>query len=363
MGKYLDSAGLSHVWDKIKDRTNAVKTEILDTKGKNNGIASLDANGKIPTSQLPSIDTTLYVIMEELPTADNAAYRKYQNKIMLVKDASQSGDSILAVQNRYIEYVIMQGSRSVTNSDGTSSMKAYYWWEKFGEIQTDVDLSGYLKKNELASQTADGAMSKSDKKNLDRIIGDTYPFDITSFAVNPSLIAVGSSLSANLSWGYKNLDFHPLKSQTVNDEAVDNSATTKAVTVPAQTKHKTLTFTLKAIATDGAQKTKTANMYVNHNSYIGVAGASATTLDATAIKAGTKSLEWGKVKTAKIAQDNQKAWYAYPAYFGDLSSIKNSSGFEGLGGYNKLTVQVDGQDYTVYLQKDAATATDTYTFK
>lgn len=221
----------------------------------------------------------------------------------------------------------------------------------------------YPKKIAAATTEKAGVMTAADKSNLDRIIGDTYPFGITSLSANPNLVEVGAELSIKLSWGYKNLDFHPLKTQTVNGTAVDKADKSYTATLPAQSEHKTLTFALKATATDGKTAEKSVAVQVNHASYHGVAAAGATSLDAAAIKAGTKSLNTGRGKTIQFAQDNQKVWYAYPAYFGDLTSVKNSSGFEGLGGYAKSTVQVDGEDYTVYLQSDAATATDSYTFK
>jgi len=50
--KYLDLTGLNTFWTKIK---NAF---ILKTsRGSANGVASLDANGKVPNSQLPSVPT------------------------------------------------------------------------------------------------------------------------------------------------------------------------------------------------------------------------------------------------------------------------------------------------------------------
>ena len=358
MAKFLDKVGLARVWAATKKQTNDAIAAL--NVGKAGGVATLGTDGKLQAGQMPSLKTIngqsvsgtgnidialeLFEIVSELPTENVNG-----NKIYLVPNAKAPEGS----GNVYSEYVY--------TGDTAAAIDAAKW-EKLGEFSTSVDLSGYLKKSELATQSADGAMSKSDKKNLDRIIGDTYPFDISGFSVSPSLIAVGSELNAALSWGYRNLDFHPLSAQTVNDEAVDKALTKTTIAKGAQTEHTTVTFTLKATATDGAQKTRTASVAVNHNSYIGVAAANAATLDAAAIKAGTKSLESGKGKSAQIAQTAQKAWYAYPKYFGDLSSIKNSSGFEGITGYNKIVVQVDGTDYNLYLQKDAATATDTYRF-
>ena len=232
-----------------------------------------------------------------------------------------------------------------------------------GEGNKYGNATDYPKTIAAATTEKAGVMTATDKSNLDRIIGDTYPFGITSLTASPNLVEVGTELSIKLAWGYKNLDFHPLASQTVNGTAVDKAVTSNTITNPGIEEHRTLSFVLDAMATDGKTAEKSVTVQANHASYHGVAAAGATALDAAAIKAGTKSLNWGRDKTIQFAQDNQKVWYAYPKYFGDLTSVKNSSGFEGLGGYAKATVQVDGVDYLVYLQSDAATATDTYTFK
>ncbi len=61
--KFLDYTGLTTVWNKIttlfarKTEVSAVQTELTNfkaTKGVANGLASLDGNGQVPSSQLPS---------------------------------------------------------------------------------------------------------------------------------------------------------------------------------------------------------------------------------------------------------------------------------------------------------------------
>lgn len=61
--KFLDYTGLTTVWNKIttlfarKTEVSAVQTELTNfkaTKGAANGLASLDGNGQVPSSQLPS---------------------------------------------------------------------------------------------------------------------------------------------------------------------------------------------------------------------------------------------------------------------------------------------------------------------
>ena len=85
MGKYLDSVGVSVLWNKVK---NLIKTKvedgIVDKLGKADGIATLGEDAKLTESQLPTlktvngesivgdgditIDTTIAKVVTELPT-------------------------------------------------------------------------------------------------------------------------------------------------------------------------------------------------------------------------------------------------------------------------------------------------------
>lgn len=60
-----------------------------DTVGKANGVASLDSNGSVPIEQLSNIDTTLFLIVRELPTTDIKT-----NKIYLVPNQDDQGNNI-----------------------------------------------------------------------------------------------------------------------------------------------------------------------------------------------------------------------------------------------------------------------------
>ena len=86
-------------------------------------------------------------------------------------------------------------------------------------------------------------------------------------------------------------------------------------------------------------------------------------MTATEIKALTnQAVQNSKSRTLSFTQNNQKIAYCYPAYLGNLSSIKDGNGFQGFSGYIKSTVDVDGVTYNVYLSANAATASGSYTF-
>nr|DAQ92174.1 MAG TPA: hypothetical protein [Crassvirales sp.] len=110
-------------FDSVKSDISKVVESMLtkDTVGKANGVASLDSNGSVPIEQLGNIDTTLFLIVRELPTTDIKT-----NKIYLVPNQDGQGNNV------YIEYLYVENV-----------------WEKLGEFKPEVDLSEYVKSNEI----------------------------------------------------------------------------------------------------------------------------------------------------------------------------------------------------------------------
>lgn len=95
--------------------------------GEANGVAGLDANGKVPLSQLGNLDTTVAEVVTALPTTN------IKKHIYLIKNTS--GVS----QNQYEEY-IYTGNTSATYDASK--------WEKLGDFRATVDLADYAKKSE-----------------------------------------------------------------------------------------------------------------------------------------------------------------------------------------------------------------------
>ena len=96
-------------FDSVKSDISKVVESMLtkDTVGKANGVASLDSNGNVPIEQLGNIDTTLFLIVRELPTTDIKT-----NKIYLVPNQDGQGNNV------YIEYLYVENV-----------------WEKLGELK------------------------------------------------------------------------------------------------------------------------------------------------------------------------------------------------------------------------------------
>lgn len=110
-------------FDSVKSDISKVVESMLtkDTVGKSNGVASLDSNGSVPIEQLGNIDTTLFLIVRELPTTDIKI-----NKIYLVPNQDGQGNNV------YVEYFYVENV-----------------WEKLGEFKAEVDLSGYVTSDEI----------------------------------------------------------------------------------------------------------------------------------------------------------------------------------------------------------------------
>lgn len=367
--------------------------EYLDLEG----LKTLVTNIKNTFLKKGDVDNTFVEVVTKLPTEN------IKKHIYLVPEAAASGVN----QNKYAEYVYT-GSLPI-NIDGTTHASNYdaTKWEKLGDFQAEVDLTNYSKKadtvNGVAAGTNDasnikinitknsatssisipsattsaaGAMSANDKAILTKL-ANRYPFDISSFYPDNSVAELGAEKVIKLTWAFSNEDFHRVSSQSVAASgAYTGSASpaagtkTQTFTIPstnvvAGAERKVVTFTLTAKA-DGntVTKSKTCTTTFVHASYCGVVEASKASLTASEITAlGNKAVLNTRNRTVSITQSNQKLVYAYPAYLGDLSSIKDGNGFQGFSGYSKLTaVTVNGTNYNIYMQKTPATATGSYTF-
>lgn len=343
------------------------------------------------------VDNTFVEVVTELPTTN------IKKHIYLVPEAAASEVN----QNKYAEYVYT-GTLPIT-MDGTTHASNYdaSKWEKLGDFQAEVDLTNYSKKadtvNGVAAGTNDaryikinvtknsatssinipsatiyaaGAMSANDKVILTKL-ANRYPFDISSFYPDSGVAELGAEKVIKLTWAFSNEDFHRVSSQSITatgaytgsaKPAVGNktqSFTIPSTSVLASAERKVVTFTLNAGAdADAITKSKTCTTTFVHASYCGVVEANKASLTAAEITAlGNKAVLNTRNRTVSISQSNQKLVYAYPAYLGDLTSIKDGNGFQGFSGYSKLTaVTVNGTNYNIYMQKTPATATGSYTF-
>lgn len=380
--KFLDSDGLATLVGKIKGEL-AKKQNAGSYQPAGNYATLVD--GKVPLSQLGNIDTTFVEVLTDISKLPTTNIGKH---IYLIPDVNASDQT----QNRYAEYVYT-GALPINDSNKYDGNK----WEKLGDFQAEVDLTGCVGKIAVAASTntvninannskgtnistasipaastsAAGVMTASDKNILNKLAA-RYPLQIASLSVSPSVYELGTSIQPTVSWSYSNEDFHTVGVQTLKSTDTnifpsigmdDGKLRTKqsgaAYTVPTQATQKTDTITLIT-----GSLSKSVNIIGVHASYCGKVAASKTSLTADEIsKLGNKAVLNGKGRTVSISQSNEKLVYAYPAYFGDLSSIKDGNGFQGFSGYTKLAaVTVNGASYNVYMQNTPATATGSYTF-
>ena len=133
MEKYLDKNSVLRLLQGIKTQIEKSKTSILDTKGKANGIASLDAGGNVPLSQLGNLDTTFFEIVTELPTD----IRNIKKHIYILK-GNKDGDN-----NKYAEYIY---TGDLTDAGDLAGDVDATKWEKLGDFVPTFDLQEYVKK-------------------------------------------------------------------------------------------------------------------------------------------------------------------------------------------------------------------------
>ena len=309
---------------------DGVSTDVTTYKSLQEVISDVDStlkvkadlvDGKVPLEQLGNLDMVLFEVVKELPTTN------IKKHIYLMKVSElESG-----AKNLYAEYIYTGDITAVYDASK---------WEKLGVKQIETDLSDYYTKEETDSQI--------------QAVKNKFPLQVASFTVSPNVCAVGTSL-AFLKWNYNNEDINPITSQSINDVALDNDARMKTEHIISDVAT-TKTFTLKANSL-----IKTITVYVVNKSYYGVVSADTTTVtNTTGLTAKT---QYGAQTSIAFTQTNQKIVYLYPSTFGDLTSIKDQNGFEGISGFDKQSITIDNVSYNLYISKIPATSNVTLTFK
>ena len=102
--------------------------------------------------------------------------------------------------------------------------------------------------------------------------------------------------------------------------------------------------------------TKTITVSYNYPRYYGLSSTISATPTASEI-AGltTTTLTASKGYTGATVSGTGRICYAYPAAYGNLTSIKDPNGFSMMESVTKTTVTVNGISYNVYTLTDAAT--------
>ena len=130
MANYLDKSGLLRVLRGVKNQIDRNVGELEATKGRPNGIASLDGKGFVPLAQLGNLDMTFFEPVQELPTTD------IKKHIYLIKNTKEGE------QDTYDEYLY------TGDIDGEYDASK---WEKLGDFVPTFDLKEYAKKKDAVN--------------------------------------------------------------------------------------------------------------------------------------------------------------------------------------------------------------------
>lgn len=171
----------------------------------------------------------------------------------------------------------------------------------------------------------DDTAIKNDIKELNTKIWDIQnPFDISSISVAPNISQMGSTVSPKLTWNYTH---STVKSQTINNEAIENTLRTKTFTGVTTT----TTYTLAATSNSDVKKSKNVTITFANGVYYGKSTTS--TYDGALINSLTKQLSNSKGRTITVnAGAGEYIFYCIPSRLGACSF--NVGGFDG--GFTKV---------------------------
>lgn len=144
-----------------------------------------------------------------------------------------------------------------------------------------------------------------------------------------------------------------VSSQTY-EEGTNSYSFTLAAAIGTDTTVKGVLEYTKSDATAASLEKTASYTFVGASYYGAVAAAPTTDVE---VKTLTKNVKNTKAQTATFNLANQRSCYAYPAAFGNLTSIKDANNFEYLGSYTKTTLTIDEESYNVYTLTDPVTAT------
>ena len=223
------------------------------------------------------------------------------------------------------------------------------------EIHQDGDIlsAELINKFEEANEK-----NTQDIKELNTKIWDIQnPFDISSISVAPNISQMGSTVSPKLTWNYTH---STIKSQTINNEAIENTLRTKTFTGVTTT----TTYTLAATSNSDVKKSKSATITFANGVYYGKSTTS--TYDSALINSLTKQLSNSKGRTITVnAGAGEYIFYCIPSRLGTCSF--NVGGFDG--GFSKVaTIEFTNSDsyaenYDIYKSDNANLGNTNVTIK
>ena len=281
------------------------------------------ANGKWRNVDMPEVDKALSdltdVEITNLQDGQVIAYNEATNKF----------------QN-----VTMDGS-DVLTSDVTSNV-AIGGIEAGTTFTAGTSLESIIRQMLVAYITPTLNLAAKSWVSLINYVGDTVAnpqFDVTAVRGSGTFTTVQLLAGSTLS---------------------DSQSMTGTTATLTYTGNVTTDTTFKAYVEDNGQtiNSNTVTIRFVQGSYFGQVADTVTNPTAADITALTKLKNTAKGYTANnISMTYGKLLYAYPASYGDLTSIKDANNFEYITSYTKSTVTIDGVSYNCYLLTDATGVT------
>ena len=237
-----------------------------------------------------------------------------------------------------------------------------------------INSTGITNKTNNANHvyTTDGG--EKDLSAYDKVVEATFPFSLTSFSVEPSIVEKGASTSVTFKWGYANSE-HTVASQSIK---IGSNLSSGSVTKTAPNGDRSLVVSgsdtatlfstvhdLKCLMTAtsaGKSATKENTIHVVDPSYYGILD---TKTVPTTFAGLTKTLKTKNSSTTilNVVLSNQYLIYMYPANYLDLTSITDGV-LPYLDAFDHGTKTINGVLYKYYIKSSAGNITwATFTFK
>lgn len=221
----------------------------------------------------------------------------------------------------------------------TNSQGIYEEWEYFA--------GGYSFSNELGWRQTDSSI-------ILELANEVFPVTST-LNVSQTLFQTKKNYNVTFSWKVmrKGVDVTGNSRKYFNSDPVTTLNTTITVNETTKTT-KTYTFTGSY---QGLSSSSSKTLTFVDLTYKGIV-ANNWSPNESDIKAFTSNLQSSKSYTwSGINLNYQKMVYAYPQYFGTLTSIKDANNFDYINSYTRSSITIDGVDYYVYVLTNPTTIT------
>ena len=236
--------------------------------------------------------------------------------------------------------------KGLSSNDYTTDEKT-----KVEKIKTDGDGKEFLANN----GNYVGIYSKKEIDDLLYPILNPYEAPIVNLSASNTLFKVGTTnlvtFTANITKGRDDITSIKFvnETDTVLKEITDKTELAK--TTQTYTLSMTTTGTVKVIVSDGISTVeKSVTVTYTYDSYYGIISGDKTSLTSNEIKSLNTKLTTSKsFKYDEINLDNQKIAYAYLKSRGALTKILDANNFDYLNSYTRSEVNIDGQEYYLYI--------------